>query len=162
MLVPPWHQILCPSIEEIGVKRLQPEVTVCFTLGSLAIHLPASCLFRSPKRCKSLDPYYQLDLWLVTAWWVRVYEPPSLQYCSSTQWFPSVWIPSEVLGCWQMIISRRWHEAGSHGHLAPFFQQQDTSLGAMMGQMFKCQWSWHEGLTCSICYICATYTLISE
>jgi hypothetical protein len=87
--------------------------TACFTLASAAIQLPARCLCRSPKRCKSLNPYFQLDLWLVTSRWVGACEPLSLQYWSSTQWFPCVWIPSDVPG-WQAICGIYWHEASCH------------------------------------------------
>ena len=91
------------------------QVTACLTLASVANPFPAICLFVRPNRCKSLDPYCQLELWLVSACWAGACEPPpfstvnalltvlwmpSLQYCecppcSTVNALPIVlWTPS--------------------------------------------------------------------
>jgi hypothetical protein len=46
--------------------------------------------------------------------------------------------------------------------LDTFLLHQDTSLGAMVGQMLTCQYCSCWGLMCTICYLSATYTLTSE
>jgi hypothetical protein len=43
-----------------------------------------------------------------------------------------------------------------------FLLHQDTSLGAMVGKMLKCEWWLCGGLMSTICYPCAVYTSMSE
>jgi hypothetical protein len=49
-----WHQDLCHTVEEIGVKYLYPEVTGCFMAVYVVDYLPARYFSRGPKKWKSL------------------------------------------------------------------------------------------------------------
>jgi hypothetical protein len=106
-------KVCVPAYKKLIPNVCSQEVTACFMFASVANQFSATCLFTSPKRCISLDPYCQLDLWLVTSWWVGANEHFPIQCWSSTQWFPCVYIPSELPG-WQAVCGIFWHEASCH------------------------------------------------
>jgi len=64
-----------------------------------------------------------------------------IQLWAHDQWFPFFWTPQEEPD-WQVICSSCWCEASCHllatDTLCQIILCQDTSLGAMVGQMLKC------------------------
>jgi len=82
---------------------------------------------------------------------------------SPAQWIPSLWAPYKT-SAWQatgnrcycepsclLLATDTWHR---------FLPHWNTSLGATVGQMLKCQWLIWGGLTLTICYSSVCYIYI--